>query len=100
MAHLAASDTAAAQLVKGDPAEELDEYRAGLGDAEFTVDGFNAWTVDRRSGVPVRENLTTWGRAAQAFLAYPAVLSKDEWEAERVAGIAGDIAARDLLQTR
>ena len=100
MAHLAASDTAAAQLVKGDPAEELDEYRAGLGDSEFTVDGFNAWTVDRRSGLTVREILTTWGRAAEAFLAYAALLSKDDWESKRFAWIAGDIAARYLVQTR
>jgi uncharacterized protein (TIGR03083 family) len=100
MAHLAASDTAAAQLMKGDPAEELDEYRAGLGDAEFTVDGFNAWTVDRRSGLPVREILTTWGRAAEAFLAYAALLSEDDWESKRFAWLAGDIAARYLVQTR
>ena len=100
MAHLAASDTAAAQLMKGDPAEELDEYRAGLGDAEFTVDGFNAWTVDRRSGLPVREILTTWGKAAEAFLAYAALLSEDDWESKRFAWLAGDIAARYLVQTR
>lgn len=100
LAHLAASDTAAAQLMKGDPAEELDEYRAGLGDAEFTVDGFNAWTVDRRSGLPVREILTTWGRAAEAFLAYAALLSEDDWESKRFAWLAGDIAARYLVQTR
>ncbi len=100
MAHLAASDTAAAQIMKGDPAEELEEYRAGLGDAEFTVDGFNAWTVDRRSGLPVREILTTWGRAAEAFLAYAALLSEDDWESKRFAWLAGDIAARYLVQTR
>ncbi len=100
LAHLAASDTAAAQLMKGGPAEELDEYRAGLGDAEFTVDGFNAWTVDRRSGLPVREILTTWGRAAEAFLAYAALLSEDDWESKRFAWLAGDIAARYLVQTR
>jgi uncharacterized protein (TIGR03083 family) len=100
MAHLAASDTAAAQLMKGDPAEELEDYRAGLGDAEFTVDGFNAWTVDRRSGLPVREILTTWGKAAEAFLAYAALLSEDDWESKRFAWLAGDIAARYLVQTR
>jgi uncharacterized protein (TIGR03083 family) len=100
MAHLAASDTAAAQLMKGDPAEELEDYRAGLGDAEFTVDGFNAWTVDRRSGLPVREILTTWGKAAEAFLAYAALLSDDDWESKRFAWLAGNIATRYLVQTR
>ncbi len=100
MAHLAAQDTAAAQLIKGDPAEELEEYRATLGDAEFTVDGFNAWTVDRRSGLPVREILTTWGKAADAFLAYAARLSEEDWTSKRFPWLAGDIAARYLVQTR
>jgi uncharacterized protein (TIGR03083 family) len=100
MAHLAASDTAAAQLMKGDPAEELEEYRASLGDAEFTVDGFNAWTVDRRSGLPTREILTTWGKAAEAFLAYAAILSEDDWRTRRLGWVAGEIAPRYLVQTR
>ena len=38
MAHLAASDTAAAQLVAGEPAEELEEYRRELG-GQFSVVG-------------------------------------------------------------
>jgi uncharacterized protein (TIGR03083 family) len=100
MAHLAASDTAAAQLMKGDPAEELDEYRASLGGAEFTVDGFNAWTVDRRSGLATREILTTWGKAAEAFLAYAAMLSDEDWRSRRLPWVAGEIAPRYLVQTR
>jgi uncharacterized protein (TIGR03083 family) len=100
MAHLAAQDTAAAQLVKGDAAEELDEYRAGLGDRAFTVDGFNEWAVARRSGLETREVLTTWGRAADAFLAYAGLLSDEDWERKRFAWLAGDIAARYLIQSR
>ena len=100
MAHLAAADTAAAQLMKGDPAVEMDEYRAGLGEQEFSVDGFNAWTVERRSGLPVREILNTWGTAAEAFVAYAALLSKEGWLEKRFRWIAGDIAARYLVQSR
>jgi uncharacterized protein (TIGR03083 family) len=100
MAHLAAQDTAAAQLVKGDPAEELEEYRAGLGDEPFTVDGFNSWAVARRSGLSTRDVLVMWGRAADAFLAYAGLLSSDDWERKRFAWLAGDIAARYLVQSR
>ena len=100
MAHLAAQDTAAAQLVKGDPAEELDAYRDGLGERPFTVDGFNGWAVARRAGIATREVLTTWGKAADAFLAYAGLLSEDDWERERFAWLAGDIAARYLVQSR
>jgi uncharacterized protein (TIGR03083 family) len=100
MAHLAGQDTAAAHVVKGDPAEELEEYRAGLGDEPFTVDGFNAWAVARRSGLETRDVLVTWGRAADAFLAYAGLLSPEDWERRRFAWLAGDIAARYLVQSR
>jgi uncharacterized protein (TIGR03083 family) len=100
MAHLAAQDTAAAQLVKGDAAEELDAYRDQLADRPFTVDGFNEWAVARRAGVETREVLTTWGKAADAFLAYAGLLSEEDWERERFAWLAGDIAIRYLVQSR
>jgi uncharacterized protein (TIGR03083 family) len=100
MAHLAAQDTAAAQIVKGDPGEELDEYRSSLGDGPFTVDGFNAASVARRSGLPTREVLVTWGKAADAFLAYAGLLSPEDWERKRFSWLAGEIAIRYLVQSR
>jgi uncharacterized protein (TIGR03083 family) len=100
MAHLAGQDTAAAQLLKGDPASELDEYRAGLGDASFTVDGLNAFLVNRRSGLPYRDVLTTWGRAAESQLAFAALLSDEEWRTRRFPWLSGEIAARYLVQSR
>jgi uncharacterized protein (TIGR03083 family) len=100
MAHLAAGDTAAAQLLAGTPAEELEEYRASLDDQPFTVDGWNEWIVGRRSGLPVREVLETWGRAADSSLAFASDLSDGDWETARFAWLAGDIAARYLVQSR
>jgi len=100
MAHLAAGDTAAAEVIKGDPAQEFVEYAASLNGSGFTLDGFNAWAVDRRSGLTTREILTVWGKAAEAFLAYAALLSPAEWSDKRFPWVAGDIAARFLVQTR
>ncbi len=100
VAHLAALDTAAAQLVKGEPAEELDEYRTSIGDGSLTSDDLNAFLVDRRSGLPYRDVLTTWGRAAEAFLVYGALLSDDAWREERFPWLSGEIAARYLVQSR
>ncbi|HEY6566005.1 MAG TPA: maleylpyruvate isomerase N-terminal domain-containing protein [Actinomycetota bacterium] len=100
MAHLAAGDTIAAQLVAGEPTVELDEFRADQGDAAFDLDAFNAWTVDRRSGQDTREVLTTWGQAAESFLAHCATLSDDDWSDRRFDYIEGPIAARYLIQTR
>jgi uncharacterized protein (TIGR03083 family) len=100
MAHLASHDTAAAQLVKGDAAEEFEEYRAGLDGQPFVVEAFNDWAVGRRAGMPTRDVLVTWGKAADAFLAYVGLLSAEDWERERFAWLAGDIATRYLVQSR
>jgi uncharacterized protein (TIGR03083 family) len=100
MAHLGAQDTAAAQLMNGEPAVELDEYRATLGDEEFTVDGFNAYAVNRRSGLPDREVLTLWGKAADSFLAFVSPLDDQEWTSKKVPWLSGDIAPRYLVQSR
>lgn len=99
MAHLAATDTAAAQLLAGEPATEIEEFREKVGD-DFTIDGLNSWTVNRRSGLPVREVLQTWGAAADSLLASCSRLSEEEWDGNRYAWVAGDIAARYLLQAR
>jgi len=100
MAHLGAGDTAAAQLVAGKAAEELEEYRGQLGDEPFTVDGWNAWTVNRRGEIATREILDTWGRAAESFLVHAARLDDDAWRDGRYPWIAGDIAAPYLVQSR
>jgi uncharacterized protein (TIGR03083 family) len=100
MAHLAAQDTAAAHIVKGDPPAELDEYRSALGDQPFTVDGFNSYAVARRSGLPTHDVLVTWGQAADALLAYAGLLSSEAWERDRFPWLAGDIAIRYLVQSR
>lgn len=101
VAHMGGQDTAAAHLLRGDPAEELDAFRATLGPADaFTVDGLNTYLVNNRSGLPYRDVITTWGRAAEATLDYAAALSEDAWRDERFPWLLGSIAARYLLQSR
>jgi uncharacterized protein (TIGR03083 family) len=100
MAHLAGQDTGAAQILKGDPPVEFDEYRASLVDQPFTVEGLNAFLVDRRSGLPYREVLTTWGRAAQAVLGFATALDDEAWRTRRFPWLSGEIAPRYLVQSR
>ncbi len=99
LAHLAASDTAAAQLMAGEPAIELEEFRSAH-DGAFDVDAFNAWTVSRRSGAEIRELIETWGKAAESCVAYAALLTDERWATARFPWLAGDIAARYLVQSR
>jgi len=100
MAHLAAADTAAAQLVAGQPAEELDQFRGQLNGQVFTTDDWNAWTVSRRSEMDTRAILDTWGAAAESLLEHAARLSDEEWRDERFTWLAGDIAITYLVQSR
>jgi uncharacterized protein (TIGR03083 family) len=100
MAHLAAGDTAAAQLLAGQPAEELDQFREQLDGQVFTTDAWNAWTVNRRSGMDTRTILDMWGMAAESLLEHAVRLSPEEWRDRRFAWLAGDIAAPYLVQSR
>jgi uncharacterized protein (TIGR03083 family) len=100
IAHLAAGDTIAAQLVAGEPATELEEWRSDHADGPFDLDAFNAWTVNRRSGLDTREVLTLWGQAAESFLTHCATVSDDDWASKRYDYVAGPIAPRYLVQTR
>jgi uncharacterized protein (TIGR03083 family) len=99
VAHLAAQDTAAAQLVAGDPAVELDAFREA-NDGELWVNGFNEWAVRRRAETPPREVIADWGAAADAFLTLCGRLSDDEWRTVRVHWVAGQIGVRYLVQSR
>lgn len=98
MAHLGAHDTAVAQLLAGRTAEELDAFTAT--GATLDIDAFNTWSVSRRSGLGTREVLETWGRAADAVIAYAAALDETDWSDARYPWFAGDIAPRFLLQSR
>jgi len=100
MAHLAAQDHAAAQLLGEEDPVELDEYRATLAGEPFTVEGFNTYVVNRRSGLSYREVLTHWGRAADLLLDRAADLSDEQWRGMRVPWLAGQIGVPYLLQSR
>jgi predicted lipid carrier protein YhbT len=56
--------------------------------------------VNRRSELPARQILETWGFAAESFLEHCARLSHDAWHAERFRWLAGDIAPTYLVQSR
>jgi len=100
MAHLAAQDTAAAQILAGESPTEIDEYRNRLEDGDFAVDGFNAFAVNNRAPLPYRQVLSDWGRAADAVLAFAAKLTDEEWRTRRFPWLAGEIAGSYLLQSR
>ena len=100
MAHLASHEYSAAQLLAGERPEELEDYRDGLEGEPFSVDAYNATVVNRRSGLPYREVLTHWGRAADLLLERAADLTEEEWSTRRVNWMAGEIGIPYLIQSR
>jgi len=99
VAHLAAQDTAAAQLLSGEPAAEFDAFREA-NDGDLWVRGFNEWAVRIREELPTRQLITDWGKAAEAFLVLSARLTGDEWTSKKVEWVAGEIGVRYLVQSR
>lgn len=99
VAHLAAQETAAAQLMIGEPATEFDAFREANG-GELWVTGFNESAVRARDEIPPRQVARDWGRAADVFLAAAAGLSEDEWRTRKVEWVAGEIGVRYLVQSR
>jgi uncharacterized protein (TIGR03083 family) len=99
VAHLAAQDTAAAQLVAGEAATEFDAFREA-NEGELWVSGFNEWAVRGRADMPARSVITDWGRAADAFLTRCGRLTDEDWRSTRVEWVAGEIGVRYLIQSR
>jgi uncharacterized protein (TIGR03083 family) len=99
MAHLAAQETAAVQVVRGEAPEEFDAFRAANG-GDFWVDGFNDSAVRVRADLTNRRILEDWGRAADLLLADLGGLDDAAWNARRVPWVAGDIGIRYLVQSR
>jgi uncharacterized protein (TIGR03083 family) len=101
LAHLAASEVAAAAVVAGEAAEEVTEYRKTLEPGTpLTGDGFNDWSVARRAETPAHSLALEWGRAADLFLTRTAKAPEDEWLQREVAWITADLRLRYLVLVR
>ena len=99
VAHLAAQETGAAQLMNDEPAVEFDAFREANG-GELWVNGFNESAVRAREEIPARQVARDWGRAADAFLEAAARLPDEEWRTRKIAWVAGEIGVRYLIQSR
>jgi uncharacterized protein (TIGR03083 family) len=99
VAHLAAQDTAAAQLLAGEPAVEFEAFKEA-NDGELWVNGFNEWAVKVREDVPTRQLITDWGKAAEALLVLAARQDEDGFKTTKIPWVAGEIGLRYLLQSR
>ena len=98
VAHLAASEGAAAAAFGSLPAAEIEEFLKE--EQDLTIDAFNDWTVRKRADAQLRELAVEWGRNADATLVRAAAIPEDDWTSTRVSWLAGEIPAGSLLQSR
>jgi uncharacterized protein (TIGR03083 family) len=100
LAHLAASDVAAASIIGDEEATEVEEYRKTLDGRPFRGIQWNDWTVERRRDVPTLQLAMEWGRAADLLLARAGKATDEEWQGRMVAWTAGEIRLGYLVQAR
>jgi len=100
LGHLAASEVAAAALLSGETATEIDDYAKTIDGDEVTLDGFNDWAVRRRAETAVRPVALEWGRAADLLLARASRTTVEDWSDRRVSWFGADLRTGDFLQYR
>lgn len=100
LCHLAASEVAAAALLGGDRAAELEEYPASPAQEPPTVEGWIEWSVARRASLPPIAVALEWGGAADRLLAQISRTSDEEWRERQVPWFGGDLRAGHFVQMR
>jgi uncharacterized protein (TIGR03083 family) len=100
VAHLAATEVAAAAVIAGETPSELEEYTKTLNGEPFSVDAFNDFSVRKRADEPFRVVVREWGQAADLLLVRAGKLSEEEWSGQKVDWVAGRIGVPYLVQER
>ena len=100
VAHLAASDVAAAAVLGGEAPAEFEEFVKSAEGGTFDLESFNRWSVERRASEPFRSVVVEWGRAADLLLARASKIPDEDWSKRTVPWVAGEIRVGYLLQSR
>lgn len=100
VAHLAATDVAAASVLGGEVPAEFEEFAKSADGGDLDLDSFNRWSVERRANEPFRSVVTEWGRAADLLLARASEIPQQEWPNRKVPWVGGEIRVGYLLQSR
>ena len=100
IAHLAASDVAAAAVIGDETPAEVEEFRKSLDDEPMTLEAFNEYTVKRRAEEPFRVVVREWGKAADLFLSRASKVTDEDWATRKVDWISGRIGVPYLVQGR
>lgn len=100
LSHLAASEIAAAAVYGDEEPAEVEEYRKGLEDREFTVDGWNDWAVARRAEQAPVATAVEWGRAADLLLERASRTTDQEWTERTISWLGAELRTGYFVQSR
>lgn len=100
LCHLAASEVAASAVYGGEEPAELEEYRKSQDDGEFTVDGWNDWSVARRAEQAPVTTAIEWGRAADLLLDRASKTPDGEWTERTIPWLGAELRAGYFIQSR
>jgi uncharacterized protein (TIGR03083 family) len=100
LAHLAAAEVAAAALLGGETATEIEEFAKTVNGDEVTLDGFNGWAVRRRAEARVISVALEWGRAADLLLARASKTTAEDWHERRMPWFGADLRIGYFIQLR
>jgi uncharacterized protein (TIGR03083 family) len=100
LGHLAAAEVAAAAVLGGETATELEEFAKTVDGGDVTLDGFNDWAVRRREESSVISVALEWGRAADLLLARASKTTAEDWNERRVHWFGADLRTGDFIQLR
>ena len=100
LAHLTASDIAAAALIAGEEAPEVEEFRKSLDGEPFTADAWHEWVIERSKDDSAVVLAREWGRAADLFLARVGKASDQDWHEREIPWVAGEIRLKYFVQAR
>jgi uncharacterized protein (TIGR03083 family) len=100
VAHLGASEVAAAAVLGDETSVEVEEYRKTLDEGRFSTDGWNDWSVARRRDEPTLALALDWGRAADLLLSRASKITPEEWPEKTVTWTVGEMKAGYLVQYR
>jgi len=101
LAHLTATDQAAAAVFGEEPAAEVEEYRQTLADErDFSFTGFRDWSVVRRAEQPVHALAREWGKAADLLISRATEVADEAWHDREVDWFGEPLRAGYLVQHR
>lgn len=101
LAHLDASEAAAASVISDEKPEELEEYTKSLDDPRrLSPDGFNGWAVARRSETPTLALAMGWGQSADRLLVRASSTNEEDWKDREIRWLGGELSVGYFLQFR